>query len=67
MNDMELNTLNGGLVPWKTPRRYHRRKGRDRSTPNSTRRVHKAPKMPVSFIVEEGNMMYYTSDESYER
>ena len=33
---MDLNNDEDGLDPWKTPRRYHRRKGWDGSTLGST-------------------------------
>ena len=56
--NMDLNTHEEGPDPWKTPRRYHRRKGRDGSTPNSIRRAHKAPRtqtpFDIPFDVENG-------------
>ena len=35
IEDMDFNTHEDGLNPWKTPRIYHRRKGQDRRTPSS--------------------------------
>ena len=49
--NMDLNMHEEGPGPWKTPRRYHRRKGRDGSTPNSVRRVHKAPRTQTPFHI----------------
>ena len=49
--NMDLNTHEEGPDPWKTPRRYHRSKGRDGSAPNNIRRVHKAPRMQTPFDI----------------
>ena len=48
---MDLNTHDTGPDPWKTPRRYHRQKGRDGSTLNSVRRAHKAPRTQAPFDI----------------
>ena len=44
----ELNTRKEGSDAWKTPRRYHRRKGQDGSTPS------RVVPFDVPFDVEEG-------------
>ena len=36
---MDLNTHEDGIDPWKTPRKYRRRKPQDGSTPSSPRRA----------------------------
>ena len=55
---MDLNTHDEGPDPLLTTRRYHRRKGRDGSTLNSVRRVHKALRTQapsdIPFEVENG-------------
>ena len=48
---MDLNTHDTGPDPWKTPRRYHRQKGRDGSTLNSVRRAHRAPRTQAPFDI----------------
>ena len=52
--DIDLNTHEDGPDQWKTPRRYCRRKGRDRNTTGSAQKVQKAPKLQVQIDVEEG-------------
>ena len=44
---MDLNTHDEGPDPWKTPRRYHRRKGWDGNTLGSAQLVQTADKIHV--------------------
>ena len=49
--ELTLDLQGGGQDPWKTPRRYRRKKGRDGDTPKSVQRASKTPRMTIE--VEE--------------
>ena len=47
----------GGQDPWKTPRRYRRKKGRDGDTPKSVQRASKTHRMTTEVEEERADLM----------
>ena len=56
--EMTLHLQGDGQDPWKIPRRYRRKKGRDGVTPNSVRRASKTPKVTTDVKEEKVDFLH---------
>mgnify|MGYP000580162792 CR=1 FL=1 len=55
--EMTVDLQGDGQDPWKIPRRYRRKKGRDGGTPSSVRRA-KTPKLTTDVEKEKANLLH---------